>query len=121
MITTTNTQKNGKVKFKIDLQFRDNTNKHWISYENASGGQQMLLELFLFGSIATYVGGVGLIALDETLGVASIDVYSKVDDLVSLMDYQNILIISHSERIACYDNRLVVKLGDDGYSNYQLI
>lgn len=120
-ITTTNTLKNGNVKFQIDLQIKDSVEDFWINYEDASGGQQMLLELFLFSSIASYIGGIGLIAFDETLGVASLDVYNKIDDIVGEMMYNNILIISHSERISCYNNRIVVKKKEDGYSSYEII
>ena len=118
-ISTSRTQKNGNEKFSIDLSIKDDNYGYWVSYNaGASGAQKLLLDLFLYDSISKFMGGIGILSLDENLNTASVGLYSELNDLIPSMAFNNIIIISHSQQISCYDKKIIVYLNDKHESVY---
>lgn len=118
-INTSRTQKNGKEKFAVDLLIRDENSKYWVPYISQSGGQKLLSDLYLYGSIAKFMGGIGILSLDENLNTASIDLYPLLNDIIGSLSYNNVILVSHSQQISSYDKKITVYLNDKHESQYQ--
>lgn len=117
-ISTSRTQKNKKEKFVIDLLIRDANSKYWVPYVSQSGGQKLLSDLYLYDSIAKFMGGIGILSLDENLNTASIDLYPVLNDIISGLSFNNIILVSHSQQISSYDRKLTVYLNEKHESCY---
>lgn len=117
-INTSRTQKNGKEKFNIDLLIKDDNSKYWVPYNSQSGGQKLLSDLYLYDSIAKFMGGIGILSLDENLNTASIDLYPLLNDIIGSLSYNNIILISHAQQISVYNKKITVYLNDKHESCY---
>lgn len=117
-ISTSRTQKNGKEKFIIDLLIKDENSKYWVPYISQSGGQKLLSDLYLYDSIAKFMGGIGILSLDENLNTASIDLYPLLNDIIGSLNYNNVILVSHSQQISSYDKKITVYLNDRHESCY---
>lgn len=118
-INTSKTQKNGKEKFMVDLAIRDENSKYWVPYVSQSGGQKLLSDLYLYDSIAKFMGGIGILSLDENLNTASIDLYPLLNDIIGNLSYNNVILVSHSQQISSYDKKITVYLNDKHESQYE--
>lgn len=117
-INTSRTQKNGKEKFNIDLLIKDENSQYWVPYQSQSGGQKLLSDLYLYDSIAKFMGGIGVLSLDENLNTASIDLYPLLNDIIGSLMYNNVILVSHSQQISSYDKKITVYLNDKHQSIY---
>lgn len=116
-ILTNRVQKNKKVVYDINLMLKTN-DKFWVSYKNGSGGQQLLMELILFDIVSSFLGRIGLLVLDESLNSASEDLYTRLNEMLSRMSFNKIILISHNQRLSCYDKLINVSIDNTGVSTY---
>lgn len=117
-ISASRTQKNGKEKFAVDLLIRDENSKYWTPYVSQSGGQKLLSDLYLYDSVAKFMGGVGILSLDENLNTASTDLYPLLNDIISGISFNNLILVSHSQQISSFDKKITVYLNDNHESCY---
>lgn len=117
-ISTTRAQKNGKEKFVIDLLIKDENSKYWVPYMSQSGGQKLLSELYLYDCIANFMGGIGILSLDENLNTASVDLYPLLNDIIGRFSYNNLILVSHSQQISSFDKKITVYLNQKHESCY---
>lgn len=116
-IMTSRTQKNKKVVYDINLMLKTNK-EFWVSYQNGSGGQQLLMEIMLFDIVANFLGGIGFLALDEVTNPASDDLVSYLQEIISNMNYNKIILIGHNQRLSCFDKMLNVSIDEKGVTSY---
>ena len=117
-IATCKELKNKKIIYDMNLELKDKTSEYWVSYKNASGGQMLLMEIFLFDVVSSYLGGIGFLALDENLNVASDDLYNELNETISALNFNKIVLISHNQRLSCYDKALNAVIDENRITRY---
>lgn len=117
-ITTKRTQKNNKKVFDLTMNLKVSEG-FWVPYKNASSGQQLLMEIIFFNNVATFLGGLGFLSLDENLNVAAEELYNELNEILSSIPINKMVVVSHNQRLSCYDKILLLHRDEQGVTQIE--
>ncbi|QIG71347.1 SbcD-like subunit of palindrome specific endonuclease [Rhizobium phage RHph_TM30] len=106
---------NGETRPDFNLLL--NVHGKWIEYDELSGGQMIVCDLYILSHLISICGGAGLLIFDETFGELDPTNLEYTVDMIKSINVQNILIVSHHEAFPYYDHHTVARL-QDGVTNY---
>lgn len=103
----------GKEHLSLESYFNLGQNK--VAYDNCSDGQRTLLDIDFLSKIVTRIG---LLVMDEFLKHLDTGNHDVVIDKIKQMNVGCIIISSHMESIAAFNNKkLILSLNDSGITN----
>lgn len=103
-----------RIDFSVEMKVGD----WWINYDDCSGGQKILIDIFFMTRLFKISGRVGILILDETLKDLDNVNLEYVAKLINDAPINNVLLSTHVESFNYYDQKLQVQLNVDGYSDY---
>lgn len=110
---------NFRKKDHLDLTSRFcNSNGNWISYDACSSGQQTVLDINFLSKIVTRMG---LLIMDEFLKHLDPENHENCIDMISSMNIGCIMLSSHMESVASFNNRICrLELNDSGITKIDI-
>lgn len=117
--TSTKELSSGEERFDINVEImiaKDN----WVNYDEASDGQQTILDCFILNAIIKNINGIGLLIMDESFANLDSKNTSSIYSFIQLIKkrVKNIFITSHSPYFEGYDKKLEVTLDTQGITRY---
>ena len=97
-------------EFEINVSI--NVDGQWISYEHASTGQKILMDQFILIRVTSFLGGSGLIMMDEPYTNLDAEKLEEAVKLLQEIKSSRILITSHTSLFANYDSIIRVRRTD---------
>lgn len=108
--------KRNRAGFNFDCSYNNNGN--WVSYDNCSSGQQTVLDVNFLNKI---VNRLGLLVMDEFLKHLDPKNHDICIDMISNMNVGCILLSSHMESIASFNNRSCTLEMEHGITKINLV
>ena len=108
--------KRNRAGFNFDCSYNNNGN--WVSYDNCSSGQQTVLDVNFLNKI---VNRLGLLVMDEFLKHLDPRNHDICIDMISAMNVGCILLSSHMESIASFNNRSCTLEMEHGVTKINLV
>lgn len=106
-VRTVKSLKSGETRIDFDVDYKVEDN--FINYQNLSGGQKVVVDIFFLTRLFEMAGQVGLLMLDETLKDLDIDNLEKTVILLRQSPIDLIMLVTHVESFNYYDVRLKVE------------
>lgn len=103
-----------------DFSLHMNVKGRWIEYDELSGGQQSVCDIFIMYHLLNIAGGCGLLIFDETFGQLDTENLEFTVNLIKDVDARNLIIVSHHESFPYYDSHIVARLSDNGTTQYTI-
>lgn len=117
VVRTVKTLKSGEDRIDFDVDYK--VGNYLIPYQNLSGGQKVIVDIFFLSKLFKMSGQVGLLMLDETLKDLDTNNLEKAVKIIKDSPISTVLLVTHIESFNHYDlNFNVSMLG--GSSSYQL-
>lgn len=107
--------KRNRAGFNFDCSYNNNGN--WVSYDNCSSGQQTVLDINFLNKI---VNRLGLLVMDEFLKHLDPGNHDICIDMISNMNVGCIMLSSHMESIASFNNKSCDLSLNNGVTNITL-
>ena len=117
VVRTVKTLKNGDTRIDFDVDYK--VGNLLIPYQNLSGGQKVIVDIFFISKLFKMSGQVGLLMLDETLKDLDVDNLERAVRILREAPISTILLVTHVESFNFYDLKYNVEY-NDGCSVYKL-
>lgn len=117
VVRTVKTLKNGDTRIDFDVDYK--VGNLLIPYQNLSGGQKVIVDIFFMSKLFKMSGQVGLLMLDETLKDLDVDNLERAVRILREAPISTILLVTHVESFNFYDLKYNVDY-NDGCSVYKL-
>ena len=117
VVRTVKTLKNGDTRIDFDVDYK--VGNLLIPYQNLSGGQKVIVDIFFMSKLFKMSGQVGLLMLDETLKDLDVDNLERAVRILREAPISTILLVTHVESFNFYDLKYNVEY-NDGCSVYKL-
>lgn len=101
------TDEDDEKRFEITVSI--NVDGKWISYEHASTGQKILMDQFILIRVTSFLGGSGLIMMDEPYTNLDMEKLEEAVRLLKEINSSRILITSHTSLFSNYDSVIRVR------------
>lgn len=89
-----------EIKFHLEdgeLVFMIKVDNLWIDFDNASEGQKSLMDLLLLQKMTQLINKIGLIVFDEVGASLDATKWSRLSQIISEFDPNDMFVVSHSE------------------------
>lgn len=117
VVRTVKTLKNGDTRIDFDVDYK--VGNLLIPYQNLSGGQKVIVDIFFMSKLFKMSSQVGLLMLDETLKDLDVDNLERAVRILREAPISTILLVTHVESFNFYDLKYNVEY-NDGCSVYKL-
>jgi len=101
--------------FSMEMQ----VHKDWISYNDLSGGQQILCDIHIMRSLINISGGTGLLVLDETINSIYPNLLDELIADIKNIESHTVFLVSHHEDVPGIDREVNARL-IEGTSYYEI-
>lgn len=115
-IETLKQQKNKKMKPDFGAYYMKNSK--WVNYDNCSGGEKCLIDLYILSKLFEIVGGCGLLVFDEFLSSLDKKNSEEAVHIAEKLPINNCFIVSHMANFPYYNSQIKSEMDNEGKSNY---
>lgn len=111
MVSTLKKLSSGETRIDFNINYK--VGRYLIPYNELSGGQKTLIDIYFLCKLYEISGKVGLLMLDETLSDLDNNNLEFIMDSLNNVDINNILITLHSDTFNLFNSRILVKLNNN--------
>lgn len=101
----------GEQRIDFDVDYR--VNSYWLPYDELSGGQKVLVDMFFLSKLFKMSGRVGALILDETLRDLDPNKLDLVAGYLRESPITSVMLSTHVESFNYYDKNIHVKITDN--------
>jgi len=117
-VETYKQQKNKKIKPDFGVYYLKN--KRWINYDNCSGGEKCLIDLYILSKLFEIAGGCGLLVFDEFLAALDKKNTEEAMHITEKLPVDNCFVVSHVANFPYYNSQIVTSMDEEGKSSYRM-
>lgn len=92
----------------------------WLPYDNLSGGQKVLCDIFIIRHLINMSGGIGALIFDESLKELDAENLEYAVEYLKQIETHDMFIISHVDNFPYFDSTVSAKM-TDGRTEYTIM
>lgn len=92
----------------------------WLPYDNLSGGQKVLCDIFIIRHLINMSGGIGALIFDESLKELDSENLEYAVEYLKQIETHDMFIISHVDNFPYFDSTISAKM-TDGRTEYTIM